>query len=45
MISRCDHAQRLDARNGLLLSVLRDAAFDTGLVSFADDGTALEAAD
>jgi hypothetical protein len=27
--------------NGLLLSALWDAAFDGGLVSFADDGTAL----
>jgi hypothetical protein len=26
--------------NGLLLSALWDAAFDQGLVSFADDGTA-----
>ena len=28
-------------RNGLLLSALWDAAFDAGLVSFADDGTVL----
>jgi len=28
-------------RNGLLLSALWDAAFDTGLVSFANDGTVL----
>jgi hypothetical protein len=34
-------AQRLDVHNGLLLSALWDAAFDTGLVSFADDGNAL----
>jgi hypothetical protein len=34
-------AQRLDVHNGLLLSALWDAAFDAGLVSFADDGTAL----
>ena len=27
--------------NGLLLSALWDAAFDRGLVSFADDGTVL----
>jgi putative restriction endonuclease len=27
--------------NGLLLSALWDAAFDTGLVSFANDGTML----
>ncbi|MBW7057827.1 HNH endonuclease [Paracoccus bogoriensis] len=32
-------AQRLDVHNGLLLSALWDAAFDRGLVSFADDGT------
>lgn len=31
-------AQRLDVHNGLLLSALWDAAFDTGLVSFNDDG-------
>jgi hypothetical protein len=30
--------KRLDVHNGLLLSALWDAAFDTGLVSFADDG-------
>ena len=34
----CDDAQRLDVHNGLLLSALWDAAFDRGLVSFADDG-------
>jgi hypothetical protein len=37
----CTDAQRLDVHNGLLLSALWDAAFDKGLVSFADDGTAL----
>jgi hypothetical protein len=37
----CSDAQRLDVHNGLLLSALWDAAFDRGLVSFADDGTAL----
>jgi hypothetical protein len=31
-------AERLDANNGLLLSSLWDAAFDDGLVTFADDG-------
>ena len=31
-------AHRLDVHNGLLLSALWDAAFDTGLVSFGDDG-------
>ena len=39
--SECDDAQRLDVHNGLLLSALWDAAFDTGLVSFANDGTVL----
>ena len=34
-------AERLDVHNGLLLSALWDAAFDAGLVSFADDGAAL----
>jgi hypothetical protein len=32
-------AERLDVHNGLLLSALWDAAFDQGLVTFADDGT------
>lgn len=31
-------AERLDVRNGLLLSALWDAAFDIGLVSFDNDG-------
>jgi putative restriction endonuclease len=31
--------------NGLLLSALWDAAFDTGLVSFADDGIVLDSPD
>jgi hypothetical protein len=31
-------AERLDVRNGLLLSALWDAAFDAGLVSFGNDG-------
>jgi putative restriction endonuclease len=39
--SECNDEQRLDVHNGLLLSALWDAAFDQGLVSFADDGTAL----
>lgn len=34
-------AQRLDVHNGLLLSSLWDAAFDAGLISFADDGRVL----
>ena len=37
----CTDAQRLDVYNGLLLSALWDAAFDRGLISFADDGTVL----
>ena len=32
-------AERLDVHNGLLLSPLWDAAFDSGLVTFEDDGT------
>ena len=35
-------ALRLDVHNGLLLSALWDAAFDCGLVSFADDGSVLQ---
>ncbi len=34
-------ARRLDVHNGLLLSALWDAAFDQGLVTFADDGQPL----
>ncbi|MGP0089684.1 MAG: HNH endonuclease [Xanthobacteraceae bacterium] len=37
--AECSNEQRLDVHNGLLLSALWDAAFDKGLVSFADDGT------
>jgi hypothetical protein len=40
--ARCDSdAQRLDVHNGLLLAAHWDAAFDAGLITFADDGTAL----
>ena len=39
--AECEDAQRLDVHNGLLLSALWDATFDAGLVSFADNGTAL----
>lgn len=40
--AECDSDEkRLDVHNGLLLSALWDAAFDAGLVSFADDGTAI----
>ncbi len=35
--------ERLDPMNGLLLSALWDAAFDRGLVSFADTGEVLHA--
>lgn len=34
-------AERLDAYNGVLLAVHLDALFDRGLLTFADDGTAL----
>lgn len=40
----CSDQQRLDVHNGLLLSALWDAAFDKGLVGFADDGTVLVSA-
>src|SRR6266851_5761085 len=43
--AECGDAQRLDVHNGLLLSALWDAAFDTGLVSFANDGTVLASAE
>lgn len=33
--------ERLDPENGLLLSAHLDALFDSGLISFADDGTML----
>lgn len=37
--ARCDtDAERLDVHNGLLLAAHLDAAFDAGLISFADDG-------
>jgi hypothetical protein len=39
--AKCDDVQRLDVHNGLLLSALWDAAFDAGLVGFANDGTVL----
>ncbi|MCF4127898.1 HNH endonuclease [Methylobacterium sp. SyP6R] len=39
----CSDAERLNVHNGLLLSALWDAAFDRGLVSFADDGRPLAA--
>jgi hypothetical protein len=39
--AECSDRQRLDVHNGLLLSALWDAAFDMGLVNFADDGTPL----
>lgn len=40
--SQCESdEERLDVHNGLLLSALWDAAFDKGLVTFANDGTAI----
>jgi putative restriction endonuclease len=40
--AKCESDEkRLDVHNGLLLSALWDAAFDAGLVSFADDGIAM----
>ena len=39
--AECGDEQRLDVHNGLLLSALWDAAFDKGLVSFSEDGSAL----
>lgn len=43
--ARCaSDGDRLDVHNGLLLSALWDAAFDTGLVSFGDDGAPLTSA-
>src|SRR5439155_24772250 len=37
--AECSDEQRLDIHNGLLLSAHWHAAFDQGIVSFADDGT------
>lgn len=34
-------AERLDVHNGLLLSALLDAVFDSGLVTFGDDGSSV----
>jgi hypothetical protein len=40
--ARCDtDAERLDVYNGLLLAAHLDAAFDSGLISFSDNGTIL----
>lgn len=40
--NRCESdAERINPENGLLLSALWDAAFDRGLVTFADDGAAI----
>lgn len=36
-----DNGDRLDAENGFLLVATLDAAFDAGLISFADDGLML----
>lgn len=37
----CDHAERLDGENGLLLTPSIDHLFDRGFISFADDGRLL----
>ena len=42
--AECSDEERLDVHNGLLLSALWDAAFDRGLISFADDGAVLASA-
>lgn len=40
--ARCEsNAERMDSFNGLLLAAHLDAAFDTGLISFADSGEIL----
>ena len=36
---RTDHANRVNPRNGLLLSALHDRAFDSGLITIAEDMT------
>ena len=36
---RCDIANRVNPRNGLLLSALHDRAFDRGLITISDDFT------
>jgi putative restriction endonuclease len=41
LVSREKDEQRLDVHNGLLLSALWDAAFDSGLISFSADGSLL----
>lgn len=41
----CNNFERLDPANGLLLSAMYDAAFDALLLSFADDGALILAAD
>jgi hypothetical protein len=37
----CDNRERLDEFNGLLLAATVDRLFDTGLISFSDDGAML----
>jgi Predicted restriction endonuclease len=39
--AQASRSERLDPFNGLLLSVHLDAMFDTGLISFSDDGVLL----
>ena len=36
--SACSNSERLDSRNGLLLSALIDRLFDRGLITFSDEG-------
>jgi len=43
--AKSSDAERLDPDNGLPLIATLDAAFDSGLVSFGDDGSLLFAAD
>jgi putative restriction endonuclease len=43
--AKCDtDAERLDVFNGFLLSANLDALFDSGLITFADDGTVIVSA-
>jgi hypothetical protein len=42
--SRCSNQDRLNPANGILLAAHVDALFDSGLISFADDGVMLVSA-
>jgi hypothetical protein len=37
----CSNSERLDTKNGLLLSAMMDRLFDKGLISFSESGTIL----